>query len=74
MYVFSSVYFVIHDLLCVEQVSSFSTSGKLFGRKSNYGIRKPAGCSELDFIRWRNCLRRDFTINGLRPWPFELET
>ncbi|KAI8024339.1 Poly(A) polymerase I [Camellia lanceoleosa] len=54
----------------IVEVSSFSTSGRKFGKNSNYGLRKPHGCNEGDFIRWRNCLHRDFTINGLMFDPF----
>ncbi|PSR84614.1 Poly(A) polymerase [Actinidia chinensis var. chinensis] len=54
----------------IIEVSSFSTSGRKFGRKSNYSFRRPRGCNEHDFIRWRNCLHRDFTINGLMFDPF----
>lgn len=54
----------------IVEVSSFSTSGRKFGKNSNYGLRKPRGCNEGDFIRWRNCLHRDFTINGLMFDPF----
>lgn len=54
----------------IVEVSSFSTTGRNFGRKSNYGFRRPPGCNQYDFIRWRNCLRRDFTINGLMFDPF----
>ncbi|CAL5395892.1 unnamed protein product [Camellia sinensis] len=54
----------------IVEVSSFSTSGRKFGKNSNYGLKKPRGCNEGDFIRWRNCLDRDFTINGLMFDPF----
>ncbi|KAK3018158.1 hypothetical protein RJ639_003828, partial [Escallonia herrerae] len=54
----------------IVEVSSFSTCGRTFGRKSSFGVRKPRGCDESDFRRWRNCLRRDFTINGLMFDPY----
>lgn len=58
----------------IVEVSSFSTSGRTsgsnFGRKSNYGFGRPPGCGEKELLRWRNCLRRDFTINGLMFDPF----
>ncbi|KAH7833397.1 hypothetical protein Vadar_005914 [Vaccinium darrowii] len=54
----------------IIEVSSFSTCGRKFATNSDYGFRKPRGCNEGDFIRWRNCLRRDFTINGLMFDPF----
>jgi hypothetical protein len=25
----------------------------------------PIDCDEKDYVRWKNCLQRDFTINGL---------
>uniref|UniRef100_A0A5B7ATI3 Polynucleotide adenylyltransferase n=2 Tax=Davidia involucrata TaxID=16924 RepID=A0A5B7ATI3_DAVIN len=54
----------------VVEVSSFSTTGRKSSRKMNYMFRKPPGCNERDYIRWRNCLQRDFTINGLMLDPF----
>ncbi|EOY22605.1 Polynucleotide adenylyltransferase family protein [Theobroma cacao] len=54
----------------IVEVSSFSTSGQKFGRSLNYKLGRPAGCDEKDFIRWRNCLQRDFTINGLMFDPY----
>ncbi|KAK6262007.1 hypothetical protein QUC31_007823 [Theobroma cacao] len=54
----------------IVEVSSFSTSGQKLGRGLNYKLGRPAGCDEKDFIRWRNCLQRDFTINGLMFDPY----
>ncbi|CAH2034125.1 unnamed protein product [Thlaspi arvense] len=48
----------------IIEVSSFSTSART-GKAPNKAFRKPAGCSERDYIRWKNCLQRDFTVNGL---------
>lgn len=47
----------------MEQVSSFNTHG----RKQNHDLTNfsRSGCDEHDYVRWRNCLGRDFTINGL---------
>lgn len=45
------------------QVSSFSTSART-GKAPIKNLRKPAGCDERDYIRWKNCLQRDFTVNG----------
>ncbi|KAI3780118.1 hypothetical protein L2E82_10032 [Cichorium intybus] len=50
----------------IVEVSSFSTTG----RRSKFTMRKPKCCNESDFIRWRNCMQRDFTINGLMFDPF----
>lgn len=62
----STLFFVLPSFtsFVIEQVSSFSTCGRKYVRNSNFGFRKPHGCNEDDFIRWRNCLQRDFTING----------
>ncbi|KAJ4850107.1 hypothetical protein Tsubulata_004529 [Turnera subulata] len=49
----------------VVEVSSFSTSGRKSGMKLKHELEKPSSCSERDYVRWRNCLQRDFTINGL---------
>lgn len=34
---------------------------------------KPTGCDERDYARWRNCLERDFTINGSLIYPCLLD-
>ncbi|KAJ0537528.1 putative polynucleotide adenylyltransferase [Helianthus annuus] len=60
----------VHVDDAIVEVSSFSTIGKKFGRKSKSSMRKPSGCDEYDFVRWRNCMQRDFTINGLMFDPF----
>lgn len=46
------------------QVSSFNTYAR--GSTSNqiYTSKSPH-CSKNDYIRWKNCQGRDFTINGL---------
>ncbi|KAE8657167.1 putative DNA binding protein [Hibiscus syriacus] len=49
----------------LREVSSFSTSARNFGRGLTYEIERPVGSDKNDFVRWRNCLQRDFTINGL---------
>ncbi|KAJ8773541.1 hypothetical protein K2173_005787 [Erythroxylum novogranatense] len=54
----------------IVEVSSFSTSASKSGVKFKHDFRRPPGCSEHDFLRWRNCLRRDFTINGLMFDPY----
>ncbi|KAK6148015.1 hypothetical protein DH2020_018927 [Rehmannia glutinosa] len=41
-----------------------------FGRDLSLDPEKPAGCDEEDYVRWRNCLQRDFTINGLMFDPY----
>ncbi|XWS60209.1 hypothetical protein CRYUN_Cryun07bG0015600 [Craigia yunnanensis] len=54
----------------IVEVSSFSTSTRNFGRGLTHELGRPAGCDEKDFVRWRNCLQRDFTINGLMFDPY----
>lgn len=48
-----------------EQVSSFSTVARKSGRNFNNLFKKPRGCDADDYMRWKNCVQRDFTINGL---------
>ncbi|KAL4330074.1 hypothetical protein AHAS_Ahas13G0363700 [Arachis hypogaea] len=53
----------------IVEVSSFNTAT----RKSNHfhhDIEAPSGCDKEDYLRWRNCLKRDFTINGLMFDPY----
>ncbi|XAR67853.1 Polynucleotide adenylyltransferase [Bertholletia excelsa] len=52
----------------IVEVSSFSTRATKFHNGSSYGT--PIGCDEKEYLRWRNCLQRDFTINGLMFDPF----
>ncbi|KAF5743660.1 Polynucleotide adenylyltransferase family protein [Tripterygium wilfordii] len=49
----------------IVEVSSFSTSRKKFTGDVNHELVRHFGCDDKDFDRWRNCLQRDFTINGL---------
>ncbi|XP_022987138.1 uncharacterized protein LOC111484780 isoform X2 [Cucurbita maxima] len=48
----------------IVEVSSFSTSSRPFDRHLDSAIEKPMNCEEEDYVRWKNCLQRDFTING----------
>ncbi|XP_059656573.1 uncharacterized protein LOC132303354 isoform X2 [Cornus florida] len=61
----------VHVDETIVEVSSFSTHGRNTSRNPNYIIRKPPGCTGHDYVRWRNCLQRDFTINGLMFDPFK---
>lgn len=54
----------------IVEVSSFSTSARKFGRDLSYDSGRPRGCDEKDYLRWRNCMQRDFTINGLMFDPY----
>ncbi|KAK9066361.1 hypothetical protein SSX86_013683 [Deinandra increscens subsp. villosa] len=54
----------------VVEVSSFSTSARnhLVGPRSTF--QQQDGFDEKDHNRWRNCLQRDLTINGLMFDPY----
>nr|XP_009790371.1 PREDICTED: uncharacterized protein LOC104237840 isoform X2 [Nicotiana sylvestris] len=54
----------------VVEVSSFHTSGIRSERGLSLSFEKPVDCDEKDHFRWRNCLHRDFTINGLMFDPY----
>ncbi|KAI0513392.1 hypothetical protein KFK09_009412 [Dendrobium nobile] len=54
----------------IVEVSSFSTSRKYSSNYVRYISRRPPDCDEHDCVRWRNCLGRDFTINGLMFDPY----
>lgn len=54
----------------IVEVSSFTTMGRKFGMNSYHAVRRPPRCNDADFMRWKNCLGRDFTINGLMFDPF----
>ncbi|XP_034215672.1 CCA-adding enzyme-like isoform X2 [Prunus dulcis] len=54
----------------VVEVSSFSISARKYGRNVSADFGKPVHCDDKDYIRWRNCLQRDFTINGLMFDPY----
>ncbi|XP_068666937.1 uncharacterized protein [Aristolochia californica] len=60
----------VHVNDTIIEVSSFSTSVRKYGKDLTHILRKPPGCNENDYIRWRNCLKRDFTINGLMLDPY----
>ncbi|ERM96135.1 uncharacterized protein LOC18424055 [Amborella trichopoda] len=52
------------------EVSSFETTDPFAQTESNLDSHVPSGCNHKDFIRWKDCMRRDFTINGLFYDPF----
>lgn len=41
---------------------------------SSTDLKKTVRCDDKDVMRQRNCLRRDFTINGLFIKPFLIES
>ncbi|KAE8813236.1 hypothetical protein D1007_09627 [Hordeum vulgare] len=59
----------VHDNNSIVEVSSFNT----YVRGSS-GNQMPASksphCSKNDYLRWKNCQGRDFTINGLMFNPY----
>lgn len=60
----------VHVCDTIVEVSSFSTCGSNSSWKFSNYFSKPCGCSGRDYMRWRNCLQRDFTINGLMLDPY----
>ncbi|KAL3575518.1 hypothetical protein D5086_023619 [Populus alba] len=55
----------------IVEVSSFSTTGRKFKVDLRNDIICPIDCDEKDYVRWKNCLQRDFTINGLMFDPYK---
>lgn len=56
---------------CTVEVSSFNTTGRhVKERETTHSSQIPTNCNEKDCIRWKNCMERDFTINGLFYDPF----
>ncbi|CAO2829672.1 unnamed protein product [Amaranthus hypochondriacus] len=60
----------VHVADYVIEVSSFSTIARKSKRNFNNLSKRPRGCDEHDYIRWKNCVQRDFTINGLMFDPY----
>ncbi|KAK1433965.1 hypothetical protein QVD17_10883 [Tagetes erecta] len=54
----------------VVEVSSFSTSARNHTVDPGVTIQQHDGFDEKDHLRWRNCLQRDLTINGLMFDPY----
>ncbi|KAL6587946.1 hypothetical protein OROMI_000924 [Orobanche minor] len=52
------------------EVSSFDTLDKKSRRKQVDSSQMPMGCDPRDFVRWTNCMNRDFTVNSLFFDPF----
>ncbi|MED6170731.1 hypothetical protein PIB30_033789 [Stylosanthes scabra] len=53
----------------IVEVSSFNTASRK-SQHFHHDIEAPSGCDKEDYLRWRDCLRRDFTINGLMFDPY----
>ncbi|KAG5014423.1 hypothetical protein JHK85_020559 [Glycine max] len=55
----------------LKEVSSFNTARCKSSMHFIYDdIEAPNDCDKEDYLRWRNCLKRDFTINGLMFDPY----
>ncbi|KAM4118594.1 hypothetical protein ACJW30_02G215600 [Castanea mollissima] len=62
---------MVHIKGTVIEVSSFDTVAKHDEEKEKFlSLQMPKDCNEKDFIRWRNSMCRDFTINSLFFDPF----
>ncbi|KAL6650694.1 hypothetical protein ACP70R_009619 [Stipagrostis hirtigluma subsp. patula] len=59
----------VHDNNSIVEVSSFNTYAKGSNSSQIYSS-KSQNCSKNDFVRWKNCQGRDFTINGLMFNPY----
>uniref|UniRef100_A0A7N0UJ91 Uncharacterized protein n=1 Tax=Kalanchoe fedtschenkoi TaxID=63787 RepID=A0A7N0UJ91_KALFE len=60
----------VHVNDSIIEVSSFCTSAKKFNEFPDH-YEKPLDSEKEDNLRWRNCLQRDFTINGLMFDPYK---
>ncbi|KAK7350732.1 hypothetical protein VNO77_09639 [Canavalia gladiata] len=54
----------------IVEVSSFDTASCKADMEFSHNTEAPNGCDKKDHLRWRNCLNRDFTINGLMLDPY----
>ncbi|ONM17915.1 Polynucleotide adenylyltransferase family protein [Zea mays] len=59
----------VHENNSIVEVSSFNTCARGSSGSQIYNS-KSQNCSKNDFVRWKNCQRRDFTINGLMFNPY----
>ncbi|XP_020233539.1 uncharacterized protein LOC109813709 isoform X2 [Cajanus cajan] len=55
----------------IVEVSSFNTARCKSSMHFTHDIEAPIDCDKEDYLRWGNCLKRDFTINGLMFDPYE---
>ncbi|KAG8373603.1 hypothetical protein BUALT_Bualt11G0041500 [Buddleja alternifolia] len=49
------------------EVSSFETVAETSKTKTVCFSQMPTGCNQSDFVRWKNCMNRDFTVNRSEP-------
>ncbi|KAG0457934.1 hypothetical protein HPP92_023091 [Vanilla planifolia] len=54
----------------IVEVSSFITTGRHSSNYVRHISSRPPVCDKHDCMRWKNCLGRDFTINGLMFDPY----
>ncbi|KAF8715409.1 hypothetical protein HU200_027055 [Digitaria exilis] len=59
----------VHENDSIVEVSSFHTCARGSSGSQLYSS-KSQSCSKNDFVRWKNCQGRDFTINGLMFNPY----
>ncbi|XP_017242405.1 uncharacterized protein LOC108214748 isoform X1 [Daucus carota subsp. sativus] len=65
---------IVHLKNTVIEVSSFETKvrGTIEDKKKKFLIvQRPIKCKKPDLLLWRDCMRRDFTVNSLFFNPFE---
>lgn len=60
----------VHVEDSILEVSSFSTCATNHDRDLGIAYESPIDCDEKDYMRWKNCMQRDFTINGLMFDPY----
>uniref|UniRef100_A0A0E0D158 Poly A polymerase head domain-containing protein n=1 Tax=Oryza meridionalis TaxID=40149 RepID=A0A0E0D158_9ORYZ len=59
----------VYENNSIVEVSSFNTYARGSSSNQIYTSKSPH-CSQNDYIRWKNCQGRDFTINGLMFNPY----
>ncbi|XP_027340773.1 uncharacterized protein LOC113854114 isoform X2 [Abrus precatorius] len=60
----------VHMEGTIVEVSSFNTARYKSSKRFTHDLETPNDCDREDYLRWRNCLKRDFTINGLMFDPY----
>ncbi|KAL5216519.1 hypothetical protein ABZP36_007920 [Zizania latifolia] len=59
----------VYENNSIVEVSSFKTYARGSNSNQIYTLKSPH-CSKNDYVRWKNCQGRDFTINGLMFNPY----
>ncbi|XP_019417830.1 PREDICTED: uncharacterized protein LOC109328701 isoform X1 [Lupinus angustifolius] len=54
----------------IVEVSTLDSTRSNVDMEFSHDIEAPTGCNKKDHLRWMNCLKRDFTINGLMFDPY----